>query len=300
MVDLNDIWNLITNIPDGVKDLIAVSQKIKDMIQNQAEDALRKVLPEGFDIFNFGWLWEVLVDIKNTLDNFQLPDLSGLDDLASGISGVADGIVNRMEAMFKSVWEQLQDPDTWVNGPLTDELVDFANQELEKIKDEQSFNEVRKNWYPQIDWSPFRDYEYYHTIKIRKAYEKAFMPRGYPIRFHMYVGYFSSIGIFIPDGWVVYAAGTNLMWREKPSTRWRKVKIMYIGQEFWAVTQQFIPLQFESAIQRIIAMNAAIDWPIWENLGFYNTANDNVIKANWDKVKLDLMKIVGLPTGNIG
>jgi hypothetical protein len=177
-------------------------------------------------------------------------------------------------------------------------LVDFARSVVPPkdcfefgTNPEYRYENVKKEWYDQIVWSDYHskklgDISYKHDIKIRKILEYHFMPRGYPMRYAQYIGYFSGLGFWVPDGFKVHAEETRTLWNDNPYLRWRKVKIVWIGQESVTNITNVIPLSLDRfLIDRVSFSFGMVDWNIWENLGFYNTANRGLIKANWDKIK---------------
>lgn len=144
------------------------------------------------------------------------------------------------------------------------------------------------------------------TIKIRNKLKGYFRPSGYPVKFEKYVGYFSGVSFWIPAGWMVHNEATIFSWKDhmqmdlgflnvdNSALPLREVFIWFVGQEFMSFIQQLIPFQLETGIFNFMSSGLSLKTlDIFENLSFYETLNDAVIFANWDKVKVLLEKIEG-------
>lgn len=255
MVNLDDVWDIIKDIPEFL---------------------------ESFSK-QYWWLNKMrlqLDKISETINNLNFPEMPDLPATLNPLEWwsevgnlIADSIVNKITSASGS--ERM---GQFYNDALLDDLTQWS--EINKI------NAVKKSWY-SIDFEAVSEHygiDYRQDIKIRKIFEKLFGQGGYPIRAFQYVGYISSIGMFLPDGWVIHAYKTKMKWLDDPSWRWRRVYIMYIGQENMKMYEAGIPFTVDTFIRMTIAGSSLEIWDIFPNLGFYNTINKDLIKANWDYV----------------
>jgi len=158
--------------------------------------------------------------------------------------------------------------------------------------------------------------KFYHYNKIRILYDKHYKNFGYPIKFAHYIGYYSGMGFWIPDFHVVDVtqtykdwisldptllddfigtksyAGTARIYRTAVETPlnemavpWRSVRIRPVPNEMLRGFLDFIPFNIDQAI--ITAFSASIGHIILipENVGFYGTMNNTIIRCNWDKIR---------------
>lgn len=157
--------------------------------------------------------------------------------------------------------------------------------------------------------------EKYETNKIRILLGKIHGSAGYPVRFAQYIGYYSGIGMWIPDGWAIHAEYTTQAWKNdsglptskeksgylidlskltqnlEPIRKWREVYIYWVGQEVRNLIEAGVPLTLETFFTEAFAQEFTMkSHPIWENLGFYNTVNDILIHENWGKCTKELRK----------
>lgn len=143
---------------------------------------------------------------------------------------------------------------------------------------------------------------YWQGNKIREVLQKIHMSAGYPVRLGEYIGFASSgLGLWLEEGFVIHKRITRENWYNlpssdrwfkpyvKPGVKWREVFIYYIGLEEVGIITGAIPFNIDQTILKAITTNVSGKWiGIYENLGFYNTINDLLIKKNWDKVLKDL------------
>lgn len=124
---------------------------------------------------------------------------------------------------------------------------------------------------------------FFQTIKIRSIFEKIYKVSGYPVRWAHYVGYYSGLGLWVHDDFIINAHQTTFLWENEPDKKWREVVIGRIPD---IITRE-IPLV--AHIASIISKQVYTErWQVFENLAFYNTMNDIVIKHNWDKIRVFL------------
>lgn len=154
-------------------------------------------------------------------------------------------------------------------------------------------------------------------IKIRKILQKIHGTEGYPVRFFEYIGYFSGIAIWLPEDWEIDKYETKRMWLSRPEYLWRYVMIYNRIVEFEDVkflTEQdslaqqlegsqpawmsvvdsimeIMPYisRFQDTLQKGYERRTTKPYPIYPNLGFYNTIHDKLIYYNWDFVYKDLV-----------
>ena len=156
---------------------------------------------------------------------------------------------------------------------------------------------------------------YFMTVKQRKILTKKYGSKGYPVRLYEYIGYFSGIAFWLPEEWVVLPRNTKKLWDENPEKAWRVVMIAHILPDIDAIILQYPKLKdiitanfwldlwqgVQNSVSGLINTVADVDpamisemqktakeYPIYPNLGFYNTTNDIVLLANQDYVKTDI------------
>lgn len=138
---------------------------------------------------------------------------------------------------------------------------------------------------------------WYETIKIRNILKTLHRPMGYPVKFEAYVGYYSGVSIWIPNGWIIHSEQTTISWFDYMGYEiypyqnnakvqpLREVAIWFIGQETAGIVQSLIPLSVESGLADYLSsMTTMKKLEIYENSVFFDTMNDAVIFANWDKI----------------
>jgi hypothetical protein len=144
----------------------------------------------------------------------------------------------------------------------------------------------------------------WQTVKVRRLLAKIHSGFGYPFRLFHYIGYFSSLGLFVPDRWLVEAEGTQQAWEFANQERglwqdydtgelfyreddWslRQIKIAFAGDKFMDFVATAIPGKIDTLLFKGLSALSTKAIPVFENLGFYGTIADWVIARNWDKVR---------------
>lgn len=234
--------------------------------------------------------------VDNIYDNTK--DLkSSLSKVVSSMSTLSATVKN-LDSFLTSWSSSDTDEDGW-NDIFAQAKADL----LKKADSMRNYNEVHRTNYPWIDYdkttdatgldyhgNPNKPIAWYMDKKIRILFESKYMPRGYPIFYRHYVGYYSSIGFFIPDGWVVHLDETGRKWDSSFKWRWRKVLLMYTGNEVMKAMQNMIPFTFENVAIQGIAENYLVPWKIVDYISFPNTQNNQFIKANWDRIERRLSR----------
>lgn len=272
MVNLSDIYGYVKDIDNILRNVVKV-------VNNTANvplifNSIKKM--EGYLTNLQTWVLDLNRKIKentNLIKSMNMDSYMNPVDWWQGIADtISEGFLSKIESFY----------GTEMNEHWQKEYQD----ELTRWPEIRKIDNISKSWY-DFEYSPTRKYQitYRQDIKIRKLFEKIYGQGGYPIKSCQYIGYFSSLGFYIPDGWVVHTFKTKLQWIENPSWRWRKVFIMYIGQENMKMYESGIPFTIDTFVKLTLAQSNLIEHGIFENLGFYNTINRGIIKANWDKVK---------------
>lgn len=135
---------------------------------------------------------------------------------------------------------------------------------------------------------------WYETIKIRMIFQKKLRVQGYPIRQMASIDYYSGLALWLPNNMRIDAQKTNEFWTNFPeSATWR-----------WVIVSPFLlenePLEYAlepllalpmgigqligTVVEQIYEMGSA-HYPVFVNLGFQSTMNDEIIKYNWDLIK---------------
>jgi hypothetical protein len=155
-------------------------------------------------------------------------------------------------------------------------------------------NHPKKEWYPGINYSKTAlyegKYEYNHfmTIKIRKAYEKHYKSQGYPLSSFHKIDFDSGVSLWIPNFYDIAFTKTMELWLDDLSQAWRYVYIVYSGSPRIKSLLALIPwFDVDTALKYFFYQNP-VKYNIWDNLAFFNTAHDNLILANWDRIRREL------------
>lgn len=131
------------------------------------------------------------------------------------------------------------------------------------------------------------------SVKIRKIFEKLQMPEGYPLRPYQYIGYYASLGIYLPDYWEVHGQNTMDYWASADIYKnwhyYRSVNIWFRGGEWESTIRNLIPTTLDAGFTDLYSVFNQKWISIIENLGFYNTINDFLIKRNWDLIYIALI-----------
>lgn len=152
--------------------------------------------------------------------------------------------------------------------------------------------------------------ESFMGIKIRKIFKSLYGRKGYPYKIGHYVSYTCGISLWVPKDWIIDEYYTITQWY-KGNGFLRKVWIFYLHPDVGnndalmlddesaeafqinvgtmianEVLSQlpYVGRSLDTLFDMDVAANTRKEIGLFENLTYYTTIHDDIIKANWDKV----------------
>lgn len=306
---LDNIWDVLTgtgsnSVAGFVRDKLIDSGSWRDYM-------IRTVVYEGVK-----WAWnnsgtlqrnieqKILGPIINEIKKISGIDLGFLTELDDEFTRDLLDIIETIKsipAMIRKIGDYYDFSDLTI----IDDLFSYIDEEFNLLTGQIDEFKPKTSWYNGIinyashryktPEGEKRSIEYYETIKIRKQLSYFTEKQGFPVKFAHDLNFTMFIGLRVPTGWTVHKLKTIELWNRNRSSRWREVMINYRGAEF------------TSFAKKVLTKAPAVGWlingfinqsqertlkkyPIYENLAYKSSLGDELILANWDKIKEELRR----------